>query len=649
METHATAQLTALSLQQQLREFAEQIVACVQERVPAAFAADDAVGRSESLRHTGYLLAYLADAVYVETPGLFVEYIRWSKVLFAGMHLPDTVLPEALACLRDLLNRRLAPAQAELATAYVQDALDAYPQALSALPSYLTTAIAPPFDGLAAQYLEHLLHGRRDEATFQVLSAVKNGVDVKEIYLHVFQPVLLEVGRLWQMHEISVAQEHYITAATQLTMALLAPSILTTPKNGLRLVATCVSGELHELGARMVADFFEMAGWDTYYLGANTPTESVISALAETNAELLVLSATLPKHVSAVAHLIAAVRASAVGHRVLILVGGYPFSVSPDLWQRIGADGSAPDALTAVAVAQQLLDTRQPAAMQTPLDDTAEPPALPPDVESMDAPIFHEISKLNNELIVLHREMQKKNNELNQLIEQKNRFLGMASHDLRNPLNAIQGYCGLLLDETGPLTAEQRDYLDMIQKSSKFMRLLVDDLLTTVQFDSGKLKLDLQRADLVGVIQNTLDTLEMSAHEKQIALECISEPIPEFVFDPMRIEQAVQNLVSNAIKFSNPQSTIAIHLYPQNVDAVIAVTDHGRGISPEQLKTIFTPFLSINRQGTAGERGTGLGLVITQHIIAAHHGRLDIASEVGNGSTFTITLPLTCADDPPTD
>jgi methanogenic corrinoid protein MtbC1 len=179
-------------------------------------------------------------------------------------------------------------------------------------------------------------------------------VPVKEIYLHVFQASQREIGRLWQTNRLSVAQEHYCTAATQLIMAHLYPRIFRTEKNGRRLVATSIAGELHEIGGRFVADFFEMEGWDTYYLGANSPTPAVVQALAERKAHVLAVSATMTFHVRAVGELVAAVRASEELRDVKIMVGGYPFNVEPELWRRVGADAYAADASEAIAAAGRL-------------------------------------------------------------------------------------------------------------------------------------------------------------------------------------------------------------------------------------------------------------------------------------------------------
>jgi methanogenic corrinoid protein MtbC1 len=169
--------------------------------------------------------------------------------------------------------------------------------------------------------------------------------------MHVFQPTQREVGRLWQINRVSVAQEHYCTAATQLIMSQLYPHIFGAPRIDRRLVATCVGGELHEIGIRMVADFFEMEGWDTYYLGANTPLEGVVETVVERQADTLGISATMTFHVREVIALIEGVRACEMGGRTKILVGGYPFNLSRDLWRQVGADGCALNAQEAVDVA----------------------------------------------------------------------------------------------------------------------------------------------------------------------------------------------------------------------------------------------------------------------------------------------------------
>jgi methanogenic corrinoid protein MtbC1 len=215
----------------------------------------------------------------------------------------------------------------------------------------------PLFD-LGQRYLRALLDGKRHVASQLIRKSVEEGVSIRQIYLQVFQRSQHEIGRLWQTNQLSVAQEHYCTAATQLIMSQLYPYIFASEKNGRTLVATCVAGDLHEIGVRMVSDFFEMEGWDTFYLGANTPKPDLLRSLAQRRADVLAVSATMTFHVRAVAGLIEAVRAEH-GDAVKVLVGGYPFNVDPDLWRRIGADGSAQDALESVAVASRLAGERR--------------------------------------------------------------------------------------------------------------------------------------------------------------------------------------------------------------------------------------------------------------------------------------------------
>lgn len=208
---------------------------------------------------------------------------------------------------------------------------------------------------LASQYMAALLRGQRREAAELIMAAVDDGVSVKDVYLGVFQPSLYEVGRLWQTNQISVAEEHYFTAATQLVMSYLYPRIFGTAQKDRTIVAACAGGELHEVGMRMVADFFEMEGWDSYYLGANTPHDSLVKAVREKKPHVLALSATMSFQIPAVGKVIREVREDAALDGVKILAGGYCFRVDPDLWRRLGADATAADAQQAVEVADRLV------------------------------------------------------------------------------------------------------------------------------------------------------------------------------------------------------------------------------------------------------------------------------------------------------
>ncbi len=286
-------------------------------------------------------------------PSLFCDYLAWTKVLLTGRQQSIEGLAALLACMQQALLRLPAPV-ADVAGDYLAQAVAQLPQMPTKLPTVLDHSA--PYDDLATSYLKTLLGYDRYAASQLVMDALDSGVALQDIYLHVFQRSQYEIGRLWQINQLTVAQEHFCTAATQLIMSQLYPRIFATPKHGLNMVAASVSNDLHEMGTRMVADFFEMAGWDTVYLGANTPSASIVQTAIDRRASVLALSATIVTHVPAVAETIAAVRASVLGNQIKILVGGYAFNSLPDLWQELGADGTASNALETVDLAEQLVN-----------------------------------------------------------------------------------------------------------------------------------------------------------------------------------------------------------------------------------------------------------------------------------------------------
>lgn len=294
----------------------------------------------------------LAAALAAGHPPLFVDYLGWARVVRARREGGPGDLAAELTLIRDAIAAELPAAAGAPALACLADAL----ARLESLPTDAPSVISPthPHAALAHQYLHTLLRAERRVAARLVMSAFDAGVSVRDLYLHVFQQSQRELGRLWQINEVSVAQEHYCTAATQLIMSQLYPHIFAGAKTGGTLVAASVGGELHELGVRMVADFFEMAGWDTIYLGANTPVASVVEAVVEHGADVLGMSVTINHNLGQLLTLLQAVRADSRCAEVKILVGGRPFNVAPGLWRDVGADGWAPDADGAVALAARL-------------------------------------------------------------------------------------------------------------------------------------------------------------------------------------------------------------------------------------------------------------------------------------------------------
>ncbi|WP_342564533.1 cobalamin-dependent protein [Paenibacillus sp. FSL R7-0345] len=308
--------------------------------------------RQDSLYH----LRYLAQSVSLESPLLFINYIIWLKVLLMQYKITAEDLRINLELMKDAISTKVKPPDRELILSYLDMGMY-HMRGEESVPSFLQPD--RPYFREAEQYLGLLLEGQRRQAAEFIMKLYDDSIPVQDIYLHIFQQSQYEIGRLWQLGQITIAQEHFCTACTQSIISQLYPRWLQTQSGRKRLVATGVGEELHEIGLRMLTDFFEMEDWNTFYLGSNMPVESLIRYLMEQPADLLAVSVTMTFHVSEVARLIEKIRSIRELDGLKIIVGGMPFNIDGDLWKKVGADGYAPDAGTALEVAAQLVpDTR---------------------------------------------------------------------------------------------------------------------------------------------------------------------------------------------------------------------------------------------------------------------------------------------------
>lgn len=338
-------------LRENIQTLAEAIVDRQYLGDPQTWKPLGSVGRSKSVRDTRYHIEYLIEALEADSPELFLSYLEWVKVLFSGLGFSESVLPTTLRLTRQALEEQL-PLEERLPALHLLDqGLASLRDMADMVPSFLNDVT--PLGVLAQKYLKALLTGDRATASRMILGAVEDGVPLQDIYLQIFELTQHEIGRLWQTNQISVAQEHYCTAATQAIMSQLYPRLFETEKKGHSLVATCVGGELHEIGVRMIADLFELNGWDTHYLGANMPTSSILQMVTDRRAHVLAISTTMTFHLEQMRQVVAETRKS--GLDVRILVGGYPFNLAPRLWESIGADGYAANAREALHIAERML------------------------------------------------------------------------------------------------------------------------------------------------------------------------------------------------------------------------------------------------------------------------------------------------------
>ncbi len=257
---------------------------------------------------------------------------------------------------------------------------------------------------------------------------------------------------------------------------------------------------------------------------------------------------------------------------------------------------------------------------------------------AISAQLYDEIARLNNELIAAQRELAKRNAELTRLNAEKNRFLGMAAHDLRNPLHTILSASEFLLEEE-ELSPLQQRFLTMIRESSEFMAHLIDDLLDVAKIEAGELVLNLAPTDLREVVEKAVTWNQNLAQRKDIRIVCELQPVPLIHADAAKLTEVINNLLSNAIKFSYPGGQIEVSLWQESNEIRCAVRDHGKGIAPEVQARLFKPFQR-GETGTAGERSTGLGLTIVKRIVEGHGGRIWYATQPEQGTTFFIALPV---------
>ncbi len=270
----------------------------------------------------------------------------------------------------------------------------------------------------------------------------------------------------------------------------------------------------------------------------------------------------------------------------------------------------------------------------------------------LDESLFTQFSRLNNELNTAQRNLQKKNTELEQLIHFKNEMMGMAAHDLRNPLSTIMSLSDLLLNEQndiGPLNDDQANFLDKIFNSSKYMLKLVEGMLEISHIESGNVKLEFEKFDLISFIQRIVSLNRHLADKNSVELDTHAKEGQVFIeADSSKLEQVLNNLIINAIKFTHPKTTVAVTVSydPEHHSAIVSVADEGPGISSEDQEEVFKPFNKVSKNKNAGKKGTGLGLAISERIIKAHKGTISVQSNPGEGATFTFTLPVDATNSP---
>ncbi len=254
--------------------------------------------------------------------------------------------------------------------------------------------------------------------------------------------------------------------------------------------------------------------------------------------------------------------------------------------------------------------------------------------------VIVEKGRLVSELAAQKDAIERQNRELMRLNELKNTFLGIAAHDLRSPLGVIQMAINFMLDARMAVTdAEQEMFLRDVLTQSEHMLNLIDDVLDVTHIEAGKLELRPEDVDLRHFLEEAVQRHAQMASPKgtQVLLDHVSEGIVQA--DPHRLRQVVDNLISNAVKYSPAGSTVQVWAEQLEDEWRISVKDQGPGITQEDRKRLFQDFARLSATPTGGERSTGLGLAISRRVIEGHNGRINVDSVPGEGATFWFTLP----------
>lgn len=253
-----------------------------------------------------------------------------------------------------------------------------------------------------------------------------------------------------------------------------------------------------------------------------------------------------------------------------------------------------------------------------------------------------QISEQRDEIQSKHEILNKQNAELKSLNEQKNHFIGMAAHDLRNPLGTIFSSAEIVeMEISSNFSPEAMKFTKLIQSISSYSLKLVNDILDIAKIESGNLNLSMKIDNYIDLINESIEYNRFISTRKNITISLV-EPVPAlspFSFDKEKINQVLNNLIENAIKFSNTGTEINVRVIDSNGFITTEVIDQGAGIKDEEIVKLFKEFSTTSTKSTGQESSSGLGLAICKKIIETHGGTISVRSEAEKGSIFFFTIP----------
>jgi signal transduction histidine kinase len=253
---------------------------------------------------------------------------------------------------------------------------------------------------------------------------------------------------------------------------------------------------------------------------------------------------------------------------------------------------------------------------------------------------FTERKQAETELLAAHNELKGKNAQLHELNTSKDKFFSIISHDLRSPLTTLLGFTQILSNRLNHSNLEQiKHNVDRIQTSAEILYALLENLLTWSRIQRGAMQCEPEEIDLFKNTTENMTIFTPKAEHKGITLRSSIQEHTLAYADYSMVNTILRNLISNALNFTDPGGSVSISATPQEQYLEVAVSDTGRGIGADNLSQLFRIDTHYTRIGTAGEQGTGLGLILCKELIEKNGGRIWVESELGKGSTFRFILP----------
>ncbi|HEY2117384.1 MAG TPA: cobalamin-dependent protein [Candidatus Angelobacter sp.] len=321
---------------------------------PAAPWSTNPKARLRCVEDNRFHLHYLAASIQAGNPQIFSDYCGWVKVVLGKRGIAVSHLKDNLEHWKAALLASAPEAAGDVIMGYLDVALERLPQ--------YPEEPAPVVGGerlkpLLSQYIERIIALDSAGAMELIESMATDSTSIFDLNVHILQPAQREIGRLWQVNSISVALEHYATATAQQILHRLSRMLPPRTRRDARIIGICGEGEHHCVGLEMVCSLCQLDGWDTYFVGANTPTASAMELARQLQPDVIAISMTTLMALQSTRILIAKLKEALP--QTAIVAGGYAAILGPDLWKSFGADAYASDAISALSAMERILDNRK--------------------------------------------------------------------------------------------------------------------------------------------------------------------------------------------------------------------------------------------------------------------------------------------------